>query len=79
MIMRNYFMGKYIEKYKIENPSFNYELNELIQKTKSENSQEMEGLFATINSLRQKLDQSLFEKNKAVQEALSLKNRSESV
>ena len=67
-------MGKFIEKYKLENPSFSFELNELIQKIKSENNQETEDLFSTINSLREKLDQSVFEKNTAVQKAISLKN-----
>ena len=67
-------MGKLIDKYIIENPGFNYELTELIQKTKSENSQEIDDLYSTINSLREKLDESLHEKNQAVQQALSLKN-----
>ena len=58
-------MGKFIEKYKLENPNFSFELNELIQKIKSENNQETEDLFSTINSLREKLDQSIFEKNNA--------------
>ena len=48
-------MGKFIEKYKLENPNFSFELNELIQKIKSENNQETEDLFSTINSLREKV------------------------
>ena len=60
-------MGKFIEKYKLENPNFSFELNELIQKVKSENNQETNDLFSTINSLRQQLDQSMYEKNRAVQ------------
>ena len=67
-------MGKFIEKYKLENPNFSFELNELIQKIKYENNQETQYLFSTINSLREKLDQSIFEKNNAVQKAISLKN-----
>ena len=67
-------MGKFIDKYKLENPNFGFELNELIQKVKSENSEETKDLFSTINSLRDQLDQSIYEKNKAVQEAISLKN-----
>ena len=53
-------MGKFIEKYKLENPNFSFELNELIQKIKSENSEETKDLFSTINSLREQLDQLMF-------------------
>ena len=56
-------MGKFIEKYKLEDPNFSFELNELIQKIKSENSEETKDLFSTINSLREQLDQLMFEKN----------------
>ena len=54
-------MGKFIEKYKLKDPDFNFELNELIQKIKSENNEVTKDLFSTINSLRDQLDQSIFE------------------
>ena len=54
--------------------TLSFELNELIQKIKSENNEETKDLFSTINSLREQLDQLIFEKNKAVQETISQKN-----
>ena len=67
-------MGKFSEKYKSENADFKFELNQLIQKVRSEKDEETQDLFSTINSLREKLDQSLFDKNTAVQEAILNKN-----
>ena len=66
-------MGKLIDKYKSENPGFSFELNELVLQIKSENN-EKKGSFSTINSLREQLDQSILEKNTAVQKAISDKN-----
>ena len=41
---------------------------------KSEKSEETNDLFSTINSLREQLDQSIYEKQSAVQEAISIRN-----
>ena len=67
-------LGKFIEKYKSEDPNFKFELNQLIQKIKLENNKETQNLFATINSLRKQLDESIYQKKFAVQEAISSKN-----
>ena len=50
-------MGRLIDKYKKMDPDFKFEFNSYLQELKSQNELEKNGLYETINSLRQQFEE----------------------
>ena len=67
-------MGRLIDKYKKIDPDFKFEFNSYLQKLISQNELEKNGLYETINSLRQQFEELNSKKNREIQKVLSDKN-----
>ena len=67
-------MGRLIDKYKKMDPDFKFEFNSYLQELKSQNELEKNGLYETINSLRQQFEELNYKKNREIQKVLSDKN-----